>query len=210
MTISRQLRWRILSRDNFTCQYCGHRPPDVALEVDHITPQSKGGTDEETNLLTACTVCNGGKSAGRVTTPGSMFYEDVKYLAEVKGYAPLVAYAEAVTVRAAIIEDMWMASAHLWPVFQIRDQDWPYCYDVLRLFEVFGFVDVAEMLGRLQDSLTKAGISQASGDARPTIAEALGWVVDHLVAENKLSLQRAEIAGRPFHGLGGAEHGDRP
>ena len=56
------LRYKILKRDRFTCKSCGARAPDVELEVDHIIPVSKGGTDNESNLITKCKDCNRGKS----------------------------------------------------------------------------------------------------------------------------------------------------
>lgn len=56
------LRFRVLTRDLFTCRYCGATPPDVKLQVDHIVPRSRGGLDVATNLVTACAQCNGGKS----------------------------------------------------------------------------------------------------------------------------------------------------
>jgi len=56
------LRWEILERDNFTCQYCGQQAPNVKLEVDHkITVEDGGATDQE-NLVTSCYACNRGKS----------------------------------------------------------------------------------------------------------------------------------------------------
>ena len=57
------LRFKILKRDNFTCQYCGRKPiqDNTKLMVDHIIPKSKGGTDEESNLKTSCEACNLGK-----------------------------------------------------------------------------------------------------------------------------------------------------
>ena len=61
-SISKALRYKILKRDRFTCQACGARAPDVELEVDHIIPVSKGGTDDESNLTTLCKACNRGKS----------------------------------------------------------------------------------------------------------------------------------------------------
>jgi len=61
MAISKGLRFDIFRRDKFTCQYCGRKPPDVILEVDHITPASKGGGDEPENLITSCFDCNRGK-----------------------------------------------------------------------------------------------------------------------------------------------------
>ena len=56
-----RLRFKILARDNFTCQYCGRRAPSVELHVDHKIPVSKGGSGELTNLITACVECNLGK-----------------------------------------------------------------------------------------------------------------------------------------------------
>lgn len=55
------LRFRVLSRDNFTCQYCGAFAPNVVLQVDHRIPVAAGGTDDLENLVTACTACNLGK-----------------------------------------------------------------------------------------------------------------------------------------------------
>ena len=59
------LRFQILARDNFTCQYCGRGAPDVMLEVDHKIPVSEGGTNESDNLITACAACNRGKEGLR-------------------------------------------------------------------------------------------------------------------------------------------------
>ena|SRR2546425_7262019 len=61
--INPRLRWKILKRDNFTCTKCGRKPPNVRLEVDHIYPLSKGGTNNEKNLATLCSRCNSGKGA---------------------------------------------------------------------------------------------------------------------------------------------------
>lgn len=54
-------RFDILARDNFTCQYCGRKAPDVELQVDHIYPVSKGGYTDEKNCVTACITCNSNK-----------------------------------------------------------------------------------------------------------------------------------------------------
>ena len=62
--ISKGTRFTIFKRDDFTCQYCGAKPPEVVLEVDHIHPVSKGGGSGENNLITACFDCNRGKGAG--------------------------------------------------------------------------------------------------------------------------------------------------
>jgi 5-methylcytosine-specific restriction endonuclease McrA len=57
-----KLRFKILLRDGFQCTYCGAKPPQKRLRVDHIIPFSKGGETEENNLTTACFECNAGKA----------------------------------------------------------------------------------------------------------------------------------------------------
>jgi len=60
-----KLRWQILERDNFTCQYCGRTAPDVMLEVDHKISLADGGDNSPENLIASCTACNRGKSGLR-------------------------------------------------------------------------------------------------------------------------------------------------
>lgn len=62
MGLTKKTRFEIFKRDLFTCQYCGRRPPDVVLEVDHIIPRADNGTDDPDNLTTSCSDCNRGKS----------------------------------------------------------------------------------------------------------------------------------------------------
>ena len=62
-----QLRFRVLQRDGFRCQYCGRSARDGAtLHLDHVVPVAAGGETTEDNLITACATCNLGKSAGDV------------------------------------------------------------------------------------------------------------------------------------------------
>lgn len=63
---SKRTRFEVFKRDSFCCGYCGGKPPSVVLEVDHIVPRSKGGTNDKENLLTSCKVCNAGKSDIRI------------------------------------------------------------------------------------------------------------------------------------------------
>ena len=60
--LSPRLRFHILSRDGFRCRYCGRKAPDVTLHVDHVQPRSRGGSDDDRNLVTSCVDCNSGKS----------------------------------------------------------------------------------------------------------------------------------------------------
>jgi len=53
-----EIRWQVWERDNFTCQHCGVRRH---LSVDHIVPESRGGTLALDNLQTLCKPCNSRK-----------------------------------------------------------------------------------------------------------------------------------------------------
>jgi len=64
--ISPKLRWRVFARDNFTCVYCGNKPPSI-LEVDHKISVMDGGTNDIENLVTGCFDCNRGKGVESVT-----------------------------------------------------------------------------------------------------------------------------------------------
>lgn len=60
--LGKRLRFSVFARDNFTCRYCGRQSDSVELQVDHLIPVCKGGTNDESNLVTACVPCNQGKS----------------------------------------------------------------------------------------------------------------------------------------------------
>lgn len=55
------LRNKIFKRDDYLCGYCGVR--GGRLECDHRHPISRGGSNDEDNLITACFECNRAKSA---------------------------------------------------------------------------------------------------------------------------------------------------
>jgi 5-methylcytosine-specific restriction endonuclease McrA len=61
----------VLSRDHFTCQYCGATPPRKDLTVDHVVPRSRGGKTTWENVATACDKCNGRKG-NRTPTEANM------------------------------------------------------------------------------------------------------------------------------------------
>jgi HNH endonuclease len=62
VSLSKRIRFAVLTRDRFTCRYCGRSAPAVVLHVDHVHPVSRGGSDDESNLVTACVECNSSKS----------------------------------------------------------------------------------------------------------------------------------------------------
>ncbi len=66
-----RLRTMIKQRDNHTCRYCSislAAEPHLLLEVDHITPVSKGGLTMPSNLQTLCWRCNRTKSNKVITS----------------------------------------------------------------------------------------------------------------------------------------------
>ena len=56
----KETRIRIFQRDGYVCRYCcqTHRH----LECDHFIPVSRGGSNDDANLVTACRPCNRKKS----------------------------------------------------------------------------------------------------------------------------------------------------
>lgn len=69
------VRAQVLSRDGWQCRGCGWSPGDYippaptgrplyrGLEIDHIHPRSRGGSDDIDNLQVLCTTCNTRKGA---------------------------------------------------------------------------------------------------------------------------------------------------
>lgn len=56
--ISGSIRYEILKRSKFHCELCGISADKKALEVDHILPRNKGGSDDQSNLQALCYSCN--------------------------------------------------------------------------------------------------------------------------------------------------------
>lgn len=51
-------RMNVLTRDNWTCQYCGRKRSTKDLNYDHVVPRSQGGTTVWENIVTSCYPCN--------------------------------------------------------------------------------------------------------------------------------------------------------
>lgn len=58
--ISGQLRYRVLLKSKHQCAHCGIAE---GLQVDHIVPVARGGTNEIENLQMLCGLCNRRKGA---------------------------------------------------------------------------------------------------------------------------------------------------
>ena len=59
-----EVREYLLFKWDRTCAYCGAQ--NVPLEVEHIQPRSKGGSDRVSNLTMACHSCNQAKGNGDI------------------------------------------------------------------------------------------------------------------------------------------------
>ncbi|QNH59873.1 RNA-guided endonuclease IscB [Limnospira indica] len=59
-----EIREYLLEKWGRTCAYCGAQ--NVLLEVEHIQPRSKGGSDRVSNLTMACHSCNQAKGNGDI------------------------------------------------------------------------------------------------------------------------------------------------
>ncbi len=84
--LSPKLRYNVLRRDGFTCQYCGRTGQERELEIDHLVPVSKGGTNDIGNLQTACKECNRGKLTDEIISQ----YTDIKIVEKVVYNKPII------------------------------------------------------------------------------------------------------------------------
>lgn len=89
-------RKNIFERDDYTCQYCGLKPPskraalkwmeENSLNLDHVVPRSKGGKTTWDNIVTSCLKCNS-KKGNR--TPKEMGWKLKKAPAQPKWHPTL-------------------------------------------------------------------------------------------------------------------------
>ena len=57
-------REAVLHRDNYTCQCCGKK--NCQLQTHHIIFRSRGGSDDESNMITLCKECHKGVHDGTI------------------------------------------------------------------------------------------------------------------------------------------------
>ena len=53
-----EIREYLLTKYGHVCQYCKGESKDPVLEIDHIIPKSRGGSNRVSNLILACHTCN--------------------------------------------------------------------------------------------------------------------------------------------------------
>jgi 5-methylcytosine-specific restriction endonuclease McrA len=61
--IPKAVRDYILARDNHQCKSCGRTASEVSLQIDHIVPLAKGGSNDMSNFQVLCKYCNQKKSS---------------------------------------------------------------------------------------------------------------------------------------------------
>ena len=87
-----EVREYLLEKWGRRCAYCGRS--DVPLEIDHIVPRSRGGTDRVSNLTLACRECNqkkGNKTAAEFGYPhveeqARQTYKQAAFMNSIRSY----------------------------------------------------------------------------------------------------------------------------
>jgi 5-methylcytosine-specific restriction endonuclease McrA len=54
-----EIRSYLLAKYGWRCVYCGRS--EIAFEIDHVVPRSRGGSDRVSNLVLSCHACNSAK-----------------------------------------------------------------------------------------------------------------------------------------------------
>lgn len=60
--VSGSIRFRVLEKAKKRCELCGASSSVTQIDVDHIVPRSKGGSNDISNLQALCRTCNAQKS----------------------------------------------------------------------------------------------------------------------------------------------------
>ncbi len=91
------LRAYVLEKWQRTCAYCGAR--EVPLEIEHIVPKSRGGSNRTSNLTLACHPCNERK--GQQTAAEFGFPE-----VQAKARVPLKDAAHVSALKTRVVDDL--------------------------------------------------------------------------------------------------------
>lgn len=143
--INTKVRFEIFKRDLFTCQYCGRSSPEVELQVDHIVPQAKGGSDDVDNLITACSECNYAKNDTHLSDFSYLknsFEEQVKSLKDIQKrreqFNLFIAYRkELAELEKAEVLEIYLLSSEV-----IIESDNHYFIKIRNLIKKYGFINV--------------------------------------------------------------------
>lgn len=89
-----QIREYLLRKWQHQCAYCGARR--VPLQIEHIIPKARGGTDRPSNLTIACAPCNQRK--GKLTAAEFGFPE-----VQAKAHVPLKDAAHVSSIKTRVV-----------------------------------------------------------------------------------------------------------
>lgn len=203
-----QKRKRVLRRDDYTCQRCGHQSGPHAgdegriLQVHHVEKLSEGGSNDESNLVTLCRPCHG------VQHPGNETFDEVRGYARI--YPPSaadarVAYVNSKTEREPL--DAYLDrkdSDHCDRCGDPRgDGERFYVYPNIDFGERGGYENPAEKFGVLCGPCT--GLVYAADDdggvehrLRSTEGQVVGDAVDRLVDVRERALLSGTKKTRKF------------
>ncbi|MCU1592439.1 MAG: hypothetical protein JWP11_3695 [Frankiales bacterium] len=159
MALSKRLRYEVLRRDRHTCRYCGAAAPDTTLSVDHVIPTALGGTDDPTNLVTACADCNNGKSASSPDAPivADIAADALRWAAAMRRAADIAGRnRELLEQDRRLVDHEWnrWTSPHNAQPFA-RPDDWPLTVDQ---FCTIG-LDVLDVINAVRDTMLRRGIN---------------------------------------------------
>lgn len=138
--IGKKTRFEVFKRDGFMCAYCGSTPPNIILQIDHIHPVAKGGTNLIDNLITSCQPCNIGKGATNLSSvPQSLAEKAAMILEQEKqiiGYQKIImAKQKRLTNETIFIVDLFCSYGDFYKKDEIK---------IRRFIESIGFYEVKE------------------------------------------------------------------
>jgi len=80
-----ELKEYLLYKHNHQCAYCSGISKDPILEVEHVQPRSKGGSNSVKNLVIACRACNEAKGALLLTQWKNKLSRSALAITRIKG-----------------------------------------------------------------------------------------------------------------------------
>jgi hypothetical protein len=80
-----ELKEYLLYKHNHKCAYCSGVSKDPILEVEHVQPKSKGGSNSASNLVIACRICNESKGALLLTQWKNKLSRSALAITRIKG-----------------------------------------------------------------------------------------------------------------------------
>jgi hypothetical protein len=157
--ISKTVRFEVFKRDGFTCVYCGKKPPEVMLVIDHIVPVIAGGDNEMPNLVAACQGCNAGKSdkpVGAIIARPDTAMITLELEQEVQ---ELLRFREVKEQHAELMESITYHLLEVWDAWAM--QSWsPHEKRLARMVEKYGPFQVEEAVKALAGKVIDGKVSR--------------------------------------------------